>query len=95
MAQRLARAFKLTFAKKYLIYDYKHSGSIQIKEQYSPGQLSLPCTLRAVFLSAKFFIMQNKVLKINLFGLCENAWFPWQPIMQIKNGDVPTKLLIS
>ena len=52
-----------------------------------------------LFLSAKLFIktpsMQDKVLKMNLSGLCENAWFPWQSIMLIKNGDVPTKLLIS
>ena len=42
MAQLLATASKLTFENKYRIYDNKHSGSIQIKEQYSPGQLSLP-----------------------------------------------------
>ena len=30
--------------------------------------------------------MQSKVLKMNLSGLCENAWFPWQPIMLFKNG---------
>ena len=51
------------------------------------------------FFSAKLFIktplMQDKVLKISLTGLYENAWFPWQPIMLFKNGDVPTKLLIS
>ena len=35
MAQSLATASKLTVAKKYRIYDNKHSGSIQIKEQYS------------------------------------------------------------
>ena len=39
--------------------------------------------------------MQNKVLKMNLSGLCENASFPWQPIKLFKNGDVPTKLRIS
>ena len=39
--------------------------------------------------------MKNKVLKMNLSGLCENAWFPWQPIMLFKKGDMPTKLLIS
>ena len=42
MAQLLATASKLTFAKiKYRIYDNKHSGSIQIKEQYSPGSIKL------------------------------------------------------
>ena len=56
MSQRLATASKLTFAEKYRIYDNKHSGSIQIKEQYSPGQLSLPCTPGHFFLSAKLFI---------------------------------------
>ena len=70
-----------------------------LKKQYSPGQLSLPCTPGYFFLSAKLFIktpsMHNKVIKMNLSGLCENAWFPWQPIMLFKNGDVPTKLLIS
>ena len=67
MAQRLATASNLTFAKKYRIYDNKHIGSIQNKEQYSLGQLSLPCTPEHFFLSAKLFIktpkMQNKVLK--------------------------------
>ena len=52
-AQRLATASKLTFAKKYRIYDNKHSGSIQIKEQYSPGQLSLPYTSRAFCLECQ------------------------------------------
>ena len=56
MAQRLATASKLTFAKQYRIYDNKHSGSIHIKEQYSPGQLSLPCTPLHFCLSAKLFI---------------------------------------
>ena len=46
-------ASKLTFAKKYSIYDNKHSGSIQIKEQYSPGQLSLPKTPMAFFLECQ------------------------------------------
>ena len=56
MAQRLATASKLTFAKEYRIYDNKHSGSIQIKEQHSQGQLSLPCTPEHFFLCAKLFI---------------------------------------
>ena len=56
MAQSLATASKLTVAKKYRIYDNKHSGSIQIKEQYSRGQLSLPCTPKVFFLNAKLFI---------------------------------------
>ena len=53
MAQTLATASKLTFAKKYRIYYNKHSGSIQIKEQYSLGQLSLPYTPRAYFLECQ------------------------------------------
>ena len=53
MAQRLATASKLTFAKNYRIYDNKHSVSIQIKEQYSPGQLSLPCTPGYFFLECQ------------------------------------------
>ena len=53
MAQRLATASKLTFAKKYRIYDNKHSGSIQIQERYSPGQRSFPCTPRAFFLECQ------------------------------------------
>ena len=33
--------------------------------------------------------MRNKVvLKINLFGLCENAWFPWQPVMLFSSKGV-------
>ena len=33
--------------------------------------------------------MRNKVvLKINLFGLCENAWFQWQPIIRSKLGQI-------
>ena len=37
-------------------------------------------------MGAKLFIgspkVQNKVvLKINWYGPCENAWFPWQPII--------------
>ena len=39
--------------------------------------------------------MQNKVIKMNLSGLCENAWFPWQPIVLLKNGDMPAKFFIS
>ena len=54
MAQRLGTASKLTFAKeKYSIYDNKNSGSIQFKEQYSLGQLSLPCTHMAFFLECQ------------------------------------------
>ena len=34
------------------------------------------------------------VLKINLFGLCVNAWFSWQPIADSWMGGVPTKVLI-
>ena len=41
MAQRLAKASKLTFAKKYRIHDNIHTGSKQIKEQYSPGTIKL------------------------------------------------------
>ena len=37
MAKKLTTAFKLTFAKKYRIFDNKHSVSIHIKEQYSVG----------------------------------------------------------
>ena len=41
MAQRLTTASKLTFAKKYRIYDIKHSGSIQIKKLYNLGPIKL------------------------------------------------------
>ena len=57
MSQRLATASKLTFAKKYRIYDNKNLGSTQIKVQYSPGQLSLPCTPGQFFLGAELVIM--------------------------------------
>ena len=31
--------------------------------------------------------MQNEgVLKKNWYGLCENAWFPWQPIADLRMG---------
>ena len=29
------------------------------------------------------------------YGLCENAWFLWQPIANLRMGGLPTKLLIS
>ena len=32
--------------------------------------------------------------KNNLLGLCKNAWFPWQPIMDSKMG-VSAKLLMT
>ena len=33
--------------------------------------------------------MQNKVvIKINRFGLCKNAWFPWQPVMLFSRKGV-------
>ena len=33
--------------------------------------------------------MRNKVvLKINLFDLCEKAWFPWQPAMRFSRMGV-------
>ena len=50
MPQRLATASKLTFAEKYRMYDNKHSGSIQIKEQYSPGPIKLTLHPRTIFL---------------------------------------------
>ena len=28
------------------------------------------------------------VLKINLFGLCENAWLTWQPVMQLSRNEL-------
>ena len=28
------------------------------------------------------------ILKVNIFGLCENAYFPWQPIMQFSKIGV-------
>ena len=33
--------------------------------------------------------------KINLFGLCENVWLPWQPVLILKNGGVPTNSIKS
>ena len=40
--------------------------------------------------------MRNEVLpKKARFRLCENAWFPWQPYMVLKNGDRPTNSTIS
>ena len=42
--------------------------------------------------------MRNKVvLKINWFGLCENAWFPWQPVMLFsrKGVDLQTQSYLS
>ena len=31
--------------------------------------------------------MRNEVvLKIIWYGLCENAWFPWQPIADLRMG---------
>ena len=33
--------------------------------------------------------MRKKVVqKINWFGLCENAWFPWQPVMLFSRKGV-------
>ena len=46
---RLATASKLTFAKKYRIYDNKHSGSIQIKEQYSTVPIKLTLHPKDIF----------------------------------------------
>ena len=41
--------------------------------------------------------MRNKiVLKINLFGLCENAWFQMATHNVIlKKGGIATKLVVS
>ena len=42
--------------------------------------------------------MRNEVvLKINWLRLCENAWFPWQPVMLFSRKGVgrPTKSIIS
>ena len=41
--------------------------------------------------------MKNKsVLEINLFGLCENAWFQMATHNVIlKNGGIATKLVLS
>ena len=76
MAQRLVTASKLTFAKKYRIYDNKHSGSIQIKEQYSPCQLSLPCTHRAFFIECQ--IVHNDTLKAKKSSKNEPIWAMWK-----------------
>ena len=46
-------ASKLTFAKKYRIHDNKHLGSMQIKEQYSPGSIKLTLHPRAVLLGCQ------------------------------------------
>ena len=94
MAQRFATEPSIDIFKKNTVFVI-----INIQAQYklkiSPGsfKLTLQCLHpRAIFLGAKLFIttllMRNKVLKMNLFGLCENAWFPWQPIILFKNGNV-------
>ena len=54
---------------------------------YQGIQCSLPCTTGYFLMGAKLFIgtpkVQNKVvLKINWYGLCENTWFPWQPVIR-------------
>ena len=37
--------------------------------------------------------MRNKVfLKINWVGLCENAWFPWQPVMLFSRNGVDLQI---
>ena len=35
---RACHSLQINICKKYRIYNNKHSGSIQIKEQYSPDQ---------------------------------------------------------
>ena len=41
--------------------------------------------------------MRNEGVLKNWYGLCENAWFPWQPIADLRRGagGMPTKVLIS
>ena len=35
---------------------------------------------------------EKNALKINSFGLCENGWLPWQPILRLTDvGAVHTK----
>ena len=43
------------------------------------------------FMGAKLFIgtsldAKRRCLQKNWFGLCENAWFPWQPIADLRLG---------
>ena len=41
-------------------------------------------------MGAKLFIgtpsMRNEVVLKDWYGLCENAWFPWQPIADLRMG---------
>ena len=40
--------------------------------------------------------MQNKVvLKTNWCSLCENSWFPCNPLYDSKNEGQPTKSIVS
>ena len=71
----------------------------KLKNNIVRGQLSLTCTPWTIFLGCKIShydpLNAKQSSKKNLPGLCENAWFPWQPIMRFNNRDKPTKLLIS
>ena len=40
--------------------------------------------------------MQKKLFKDKSFGLYENVWLPWQPIMRLSRmGDISTKSITS
>ena len=44
----------------------------------SPGTISHGCQIAPLdLLNAKQMFLINR-----LFGLCENAWLPWQPVMR-------------
>lgn len=70
------------------ISETQHDSSIRkMPTKVYPGiQFSLACTPRQFFMGARLFVvaskMQNKVvIKHKLFGLGENAQFPWQPLI--------------
>ena len=40
-------------------------------------------------------MQKTMFLEINMFGLCENARLPWQPVMRFSRmGDIPTNSII-
>ena len=48
--------------------------------------LDIHCTLW------RFLMREKKNKKINMLGLCENVWFPWQPIMSFSKIRVYYKI---
>ena len=59
------------------MYTYSYTPASNLGYLASPGQF---------FMGAKLFIAKRRCPKKSCYGLCEHAWFLWQPKADFRMG---------